>query len=301
MDNRYTAALTACSDALSSSRAGEVSVLETRLAEMGFDVRRSPCIFSDTQHPFDAKEKARILNGFFADENVQDIFDISGGDLANEVIPYLDFETIRNSRARFWGYSDLTAIINAIYAKTGKTSALYQVRNILTENKELLFGAVSGERGALFSPSFHYIKGTDMSGVVVGGNIRCFLKLAGTDCFPNLDGKLLLLESLSGGRNRVVTLLTQLKMMGAFRKAAGVLLGTFTELDDTVGREDSLRLISSLILETSPDIPIAYTDLIGHSKNSLAAVIGAHATIDKNGRISYNTSFWRGETHEQNK
>ena len=51
---------------------------------------------------------------------ITDIYDISGGDIANEILPYLDFEVIKNSGKRFWGYSDLTTVINAIYEKTGK-------------------------------------------------------------------------------------------------------------------------------------------------------------------------------------
>ena len=41
---------------------------------------------------------------------------------------------IRDSPKPFWGYSDLTTIMNAIYAKTGVRSVLYQIRNLLRED-----------------------------------------------------------------------------------------------------------------------------------------------------------------------
>lgn len=70
---------------------------------------------------------------FYRDPEVKAIFDLSGGDIANEILPYLDFKIIARSHAVFWGYSDLTTILNAIYAKTGKSSVLYQARNLVSE------------------------------------------------------------------------------------------------------------------------------------------------------------------------
>ena len=70
-----------------------------------------------------------------------------------------------------------------------------------------------------------------MSGPLIGGNIRCFLKLAGTEYFPDLTGKLLLLEACGGGEPQLLTYLSHLEQLGAFRKVSGILLGTFTKLD----------------------------------------------------------------------
>ena len=70
-----------------------------------------------------------------------------------------------------------------------------------------------------------------MRGIVVGGNIRCFLKLAGTEYMPELNDKILLLESFGGTVAKMETYLCQLKQIGAFDKVAGIILGTFTEMD----------------------------------------------------------------------
>ena len=73
---------------------------------------------------------------FYRDDSVEEIFDVSGGDLANEILPYLDFQTIAYGKKHFWGYSDLTTVLNAIYARTGKSSVLYQVRNLTYEHSQ---------------------------------------------------------------------------------------------------------------------------------------------------------------------
>ena len=62
------------------------------------------------------------------------MFDVSGGDESNGVLEYLDYEAIRERNAEnpvaFFGYSDLTAVLNALYAKTGMRTGLYQIRNL---------------------------------------------------------------------------------------------------------------------------------------------------------------------------
>ncbi len=70
-----------------------------------------------------------------------------------------------------------------------------------------------------------------MEGVVAGGNLRCLLKLAGTPYWPDLTGKLLFLEARSGLVPQLSTMLEQLSQLGAFRQAAGILLGTFTQME----------------------------------------------------------------------
>lgn len=73
---------------------------------------------------------------FYRDDEIKGIFDISGGDIANGILPYLDYDVIADSSKLFWGYSDLTTVLNAIYTKTGKISVLYQIRNLLYQHSE---------------------------------------------------------------------------------------------------------------------------------------------------------------------
>ncbi len=274
MDKKRFFAITACSDALRDEKKEEVEALAALLRNHGEDVLFSRYIYSDTPFSGTAWQKAEALNDFFRRSDVTDIFDVSGGDLANEVIPYLDFEAIARSSARFWGYSDLSTVINAIYSQTGKSSVLGQARIFAKHNAEKLADAVENRNEVLFQSPVRMLRGETLSGMIVGGNIRCFLKLAGTKYFPDLNGKTLLLESFGGSAARTVTYLEQLKMMGAFEKAEGVLLGTFTELDRTVGRETALKII----LERIPDRPVGASDFIGHGSDSLAVVIGSEIT-----------------------
>lgn len=123
----------------------------------------------------------------------------------------------------------------------------------------------------LFRFDYHFIQGTEMEGTVIGGNIRCLLKLAGTEYFPDCHDRILLLESLSGGMSRIIAYFSQLQQMGVFEQCAGVLLGTFTQLEQENGTDTAPELLRHFVRS---DLPIAKTQQIGHGEDSKAVMIG---------------------------
>ncbi len=224
------------------------------------------------------KERASELMKFFSDPEVDEIYDISGGDIANEILDYLDFDVIQKSRATFWGYSDLTTIINAIYTQTGKSSILFQVKTMVQGDHQSLQRQRFLDRTDLFQPSFRFIQGDSVRGTVIGGNIRCFLKLAGTKYFPDVTGKVLLMESLDGKVPQMTTYLSQLKSCGVFDKISGILLGTFCEMETLNCQPNIASLVRSFAGE---QMPIAQTREIGHWSDSKAIWIGTEINIKK--------------------
>ena len=257
-----------------------------RLADTLKDIGLQP-VFSDyiyeKEGPFSgtAKERAQVLMDFYRDEEIKGIFDISGGDLANGVLPYLDYELIAGSSKLFWGYSDLTTLINAIYHKTGRPSVLYQIRNLIYDHREEQIADFKNtilENGtALLRPRWKFVQQNKMQGIVIGGNIRCFLKLAGTEYMPNLEGKILLLESLSGAPAVIETYLRQLQQLGAFERISGILLGTFTEME----KEGYTPTVETLVKDiVGENMPIAVTEEIGHGTDSKGIVIGAEICLE---------------------
>ncbi|MBQ4523282.1 MAG: LD-carboxypeptidase [Lachnospiraceae bacterium] len=226
------------------------------------------------------KERADSLMRFYLDDEIKAIFDISGGDIANEILPYLDFDVIAGSEKLFWGYSDLTTIINAIYAKTGKESVLYQIRNLIYDNSEVQISnftnTILNGTDDLFQFHSSFVQKQKMSGIVIGGNIRCLLKLAGTRFWPDTKGKILLLEAHSGKVPQMVTYLNQLSQIGVFKNISGILLGTFTEME----KENCVPSIVELVKRyAGSELPIAYTTEIGHGTNSKGILIGKEVTI----------------------
>lgn len=268
--NRRKAALVCCSDALKAEKQAQVDQLRDILSEYGIDTVLSDCMFSESPRGHgDGKQRAWELMKFYRDPGVTEIYDISGGDLSNEILPHLDYDGILANPKPFYGYSDLTVVLNAVWAKTGRDGVLYQVRNLISDG--------SGEQrkrfgtDELFDFPVTFLRGNEMSGTLVGGNIRCFLKLAGTEYFPALDGKLLLLEARGGEVPQMVTYLSQLEQLGAFRKVKGILLGTFTKME----LSGCSPTMEELVLSCVPDgIPVAKTRKVGHGADSRAVRIG---------------------------
>lgn len=112
-----------------------------------------------------------------------------------------------------------------------------------------------------------------MTGPVVGGNIRCFLKLAGTPYLPDPRGKILFLESLGGGPNRMASLLAQLGQMGYLAQCRGVLLGTFTQMAAQKLEPPMEELVLDVMHGNS--IPIAVSPDLGHGDDAHCLPIGA--------------------------
>lgn len=269
------AAIVACSNAQQSKYRPQIEELTTFLQSIGIETKLSECIYSDdSAFSGTPQERGAQLMKMFRDPQIQEIYDISGGDVANQILDELDYREIAASKAVFWGYSDLSTVINAIYTMTGKESVLYQVKNMVRGDHTALqrerFRSRTS-RTELFEPSFTFVQKNAMKGVVVGGNIRCFLKLAGTRYFPDLQGKILLLESYGGEVPQMATYLAQLKQLGAFRKVNGVLLGTFTTMEQKHCVPDIITLVKEIC---GPEMPIAKTAEIGHGDDSKAIVIG---------------------------
>lgn len=265
-----------CSNGQKTAYCEKIGCLKNTLVSLGVTPIFSDFIYEkEDVFSGSAKERAKALMDFYRDDAIKAIFDISGGDIANGILPYLDYEIIANSQKLFWGYSDLTTVINAIYTKTDKPSILYQIRNLIYEDKERQIENFSSTvlkgKADLFNFTYQFIQGTSMQGVVIGGNIRCFLKLAGTEYMPDFKDKILLLESYSGTVAKMETCLAQLKQLGVFDKVAGILLGTFTEME----KENCVPDIASLLQKyVKDDLPIAITKEIGHGTDSKAIFIG---------------------------
>lgn len=272
-----------CSNGQKTTYAEKIKRLENTLINIGLQPVFSDYIY-EKESIFSgiAKERANALMNFYKDDEIKGIFDISGGDVANGILSYLDYDVIANSSKMFWGYSDLTTVINAIYKKTGKASVLYQIRNLIYEHKEEqiadFINTVMHNGRDLFHIDYKFIQQSKMRGVVVGGNIRCFLKLAGTEYMPELNDKILLLESFGGTVAKMETYLCQLKQIGAFDKVAGIILGTFTEMD----RENYIPTIETLVKRTvGQDLPIVVTRNIGHGTDSKGMIIGQEIYLEE--------------------
>ena len=121
-----------------------------------------------------------------------------------------------------------------------------------------------------------YIDEFSVEGEVIGGNIRCFLKLAGTRYFPEVENKVLFIEGLGTSVEGLITHLSQLKQMNVFCNISGLLIGTFTKIEKEISVEELFELVKEYIPE---HLPVVKTSEIGHAKDSKALKIGGMINI----------------------
>ena len=74
---------------------------------------------TDTGRTQPPRIRAEALTAACLDPEIQAIFDVSGGDAANAVLPYLDFSLLRRHPKPFFGYSDLSVLLNPLHQLAG--------------------------------------------------------------------------------------------------------------------------------------------------------------------------------------
>ena len=274
-------ALVVCSNGKAREDKIKLDKLEEALKSLGLVPIYSNYLYKDEfGRSASAEVRAQEVMNFFRDESIKAIFDISGGDLSNEILDYLDYDIIKKHIKPFFGYSDLSVVLNTITAKTGEPTYLYQVLNII-RNKDIrnrFEKTVLYNEPDLVNISWEFFQGEEISGIVAGGNIRCFLKLAGTQYFPDLENRILFLEGLGTTVESLITHLTQLKQMGVFDKISGLLLGTFTNIEKIYNKNDIYSIVKDFI---DKDLPVAKTSEVGHDINSKMITIGGRINIKK--------------------
>ncbi|MCM1989922.1 LD-carboxypeptidase [Oceanirhabdus seepicola] len=277
-------AIISCSNGVELEYEEKLHKIIAELKSMELQVELAHTLYR-TNGPFAGTpmERGNELMRLFKDKSIKAIFDISGGDAANQILEYLDFNIIRANNKPYFGISDLSVILNTLYSQSGIETYHYTLRNIIREDSEEQIKQFKKSlfegKNDLFHREYRWIKGNSMKGIVIGGNIRCFLKLAGTKYMPNLEGKILLIEGFGGLSDRISSMMWQLRHLGYLDKLNGIILGTFSQLEAENTKPDLEELIKETIGERK--IPIVKTDKLGHHYDAGCIVIGREIEIKK--------------------
>lgn len=214
-------------------------------------------------------------------ETAEWTLDVSGGNRATDVLSYLDEGRLRAASGTFVGYSDLTTIHSALtHATTAPGLLLSPLALVESEARRAEFFQYV-EESALDIATFDvtHISGpkAEVSGELVGGNLRSLLKLAGTPYFPTVEGKILVLEGRSSDPNVLIPQLDQLFHMGVFKQVKGLVCGQFTSFEQG---HPVVELYNHVISRVPASLGVWRTDEIGHFADAKAGAIGARYHLD---------------------
>lgn len=261
----------------------------TKLLEtMGYELVFAKNLFETSEgNPVDAQKRANDINEMFDNSDIKAIISLQGGDNANSVLPLLDYDLIRKNPKIFMGLSDITTILNAIYTKTGLVTYhtndyLFGFGGEFTEydredfNKAFVLGNRTEIKPTTERKAIR--KGCG-EGKLIGGNLRCLLKLAGTEYFPDFNDAILFVEAMSGNIKQYEYMFEQLKQIGIFNRINGVIVGYVKGLQEN---NDAKIQMEDVLLRVSKDytFPIIKCNDFGHKNSNAVMPIGVKVKID---------------------
>ena len=271
-------------------------IAKEALANLGLKVKQSKHLYGRYGHLAGSdEERAQDLNDMFRDEEVKAIFCLRGGSGAARILDLVDYKMIAKSPKIFIGYSDVTALLLAIYAKSGLVTfhgplgvsdwndfTLKYLRAILFDGEATLLRNPPKPEDA-FVQRDHRIRTItpgQSTGPLVGGNLSVLSALVGTGYLPDFKGKILFLEDVGEKVYRVDRMMSQLKLSGILEKVSGFVLGKCTDCD-AAGGYGSLTLEEIIDHYIKPlKVPAYAGAMIGHIDKNFTLPIGVSATID---------------------
>jgi muramoyltetrapeptide carboxypeptidase len=210
-----------------------------------------------------------------------------GGDSAEQVLPYLDWDVIRLNPKVLIGISDITVLLNAVNRATGLIT--FHGNDVVWglgrhpqsyDREAFIARIIKGEVGLIPPNRERYsIRGGCAEGRLLGGNLRCLLKLRGTPYFPDFSGAILFLEAYYITEQECASYLAQLEMEGVFEVINGVVVGYIHSMQ-TDGRGTSMVEVMLDRLTTTGGFPILKVNDFGHNCPNTVLPVGSVVKID---------------------
>lgn len=262
---------------------------KTFFESLGLKVKYGKYLYSDNHYTAGTpKERAEDINNMFSDKDVKAIICVKGGWMANGVLPYIDYENIKNNPKIFLGMSDNTAFLCAIEKMTGLITfhcndyIWYGNEKVEDYDKnEIIDKLFKGNKTIIPYNKREYINFNDKEilGKLYGTNIITLLHLVGTPYMPDLKGSILFLEDFHSGIAEYNCMLEHLNQMNLSIKA--VVFGYIYELQYTYQNKDN---IVEELKKINSNIPIVKTEDFGHVHANSIIPIGVTIRLNKRDR-----------------
>lgn len=245
------------------------------------------------------------LHNAFRDKSVKAVFAVIGGFNSNHLLRYLDWDLIRQNPKIFCGYSDITALGNAIFAKTGLVNysgpaystcgqkigfdySLGYMKKCLTANEQFAVEPTvewSDDKWYLDQENRQFIKNEGFlpinegraKGTIIGGNLCTLNLLQGTEYMPSLQDSILFLED--DYESKAVNFdrdLQSLIHQPGFGGVKGIVIGRFQRASE-VSSEEIIAIIKSK--KELAGLPVFANADFGHTNQIITFPIGGEVEM----------------------
>ena len=255
----------------------EIDLLKTK----GYSVTLSPYLYRKEQYlAGDDDLRLQDLHLMFQDKEIKAVLCARGGYGSLRLLDKIDYGLIKKNPKIIVGYSDITALLLAIYKKTGLITFHGPVVREFSGNRgtnlNSLFDLVSSSKHFELQLSGGEVlaEGT-ARGVLLGGNLSLITHLTGTPFMPSLAGAILFIEEKGEPLYRIDRMLTHLKLSGVIDHIAGLVAGQFVDCGEM---EDINRLLIDIV--PGDKKPVFSGLPVGHGNVNKTLPIGLEATLD---------------------
>jgi muramoyltetrapeptide carboxypeptidase len=240
------------------------------------------------------EQRASDLNEMFEREDIDGIAAARGGYGCTRILPLINYDLIKKNPKVLLGYSDITALLYAVFLKTGlicfhgpvgistfnefSTCSLKDVLIYPVENLTLNNPLTEEDNPEIFA-----IRSGKCSGRLIGGNLSLAVSLIGTPYDIDTSGKLIFLEEIGEEPYRIDRMLTQMIEAGKFKGAKGIILGKFVDCEPKKDNPTSFSLKEVLFNRLYDlNIPVIYGMSFGHIIDKFTLPFGLNAELNVN-------------------
>lgn len=279
------------------------------MEQLGFRVRYTPNMLVRKGYLAGTdRQRADDINRMFADDAIAGIMCVTGGYGTTRLLPYLDYDVIRQNPKPLIGFSDITGLLYGIHSQTGLVGfhgpvgdsdfndfTTQYFRKVLMEPlPELVYEQpqgltpeqlvplyLEGEEVNISQPERITLSSGKAEGTLVGGNLTLVTSLCGTAYDLDMRDKIVFLEDVGEAPYRIDRMLTQLLLSpDKLPSAAGVVLGLFTncEADDVETSFSLAQVLQDRLAGLS--IPVLYGLHFGHIRRNATLPFGTRARLN---------------------
>lgn len=283
-------------------------VAKQRFSELGLTLSFGKHIYElDDFNSTSIENRLEDLHEAFEDRSVKMLITVIGGFNSNQLLRYIDYSLIKNNPKIVCGFSDITALLNSINAKTGLVTYLgphyfnfgdkIGFDYSLEYFKKCLFDSEPFEivaskewnndrwvgkqesRNWEVNEGFWIINEGNAEGRIIGGNQCTFNLLQGTEYLPSFENTILFIEDDSTADSATFDRdLQSIIHQPQFKGVKGIVIGRFEN-----GSEMTKSLLTQIIKSKKElnELPIIGNVDFGHTAPILTIPIGGYARIEE--------------------
>lgn len=265
-----------------------------RLEALGYKVFIHPQTFAK-HHQFSGtiEERVSALYDLWDQKDITCIWTAGGGNGATWMLDDIDFKRLAQTPKTLIGYSDITALLNALYAHCRMPSIHGQVFKHLHEigdtQLSYILDMLDGQKNLMPLANAKILKEGKATGMVIGGNLSLFQTLIHTLPGKFWKDNILCLEDIGGELSHLDRDLLFLRRSGVFDQINGLVFGSFSNLSDT-GRpyeQDFEMIVQNHVKNLN--IPVIINAPFGHEDQNFSFWMGKNSTLSASDNIVFSS------------